>query len=106
MTDCINKIININSSSSPVRTLVIPCLVALLPRLHSSNSRMSESVTVEVVLKNINTGTGEGPHWDAETQTLYFVDITEHNIKKWNYNTGEVSQIHLGKTLPPKGTTI
>jgi len=48
---------------------------------------------VHNILPNICHGTGEGPHWDEKTQTLYFVDIPDlafypHGaIFKWKPST-------------------
>ncbi|XP_014364243.2 regucalcin [Papilio machaon] len=39
---------------------------------------------------------GESPVWDAETQTLYFVDVHAQNIHKLNYITGKISTKHIG----------
>ncbi|XP_013165842.1 PREDICTED: regucalcin-like [Papilio xuthus] len=39
---------------------------------------------------------GESPVWDAESQTLYFVDVHAQNIHKLNYITGKISTKHIG----------
>lgn len=31
---------------------------------------------------------GEGPHWDEDTQALYFVGTNEQTIHKWKLETG------------------
>ncbi|XP_013147509.1 PREDICTED: regucalcin-like [Papilio polytes] len=40
---------------------------------------------------------GESPVWDADTQSLYFVDVHAQNIHKLNYITGKISTKHIGK---------
>lgn len=40
---------------------------------------------------------GEGPHWDIETQSLYFVDIFGKSIHKFNPSTGQHSKAIFGK---------
>lgn len=36
---------------------------------------------VEPIVKSVELG--EGPHWDADTQSLYFVDIFGNAIHKY-----------------------
>ncbi|KAJ8944496.1 hypothetical protein NQ318_011754 [Aromia moschata] len=53
-----------------------------------------------VVEKVVECGDlGEGPHWDAETQTLYFVDIVGHNIHKYVPSTREHTKAYIGKNV-------
>lgn len=40
---------------------------------------------------------GEGPHWDAETQTLYYVDVGGKTIHKYVPSTREHAQVVVGK---------
>lgn len=42
---------------------------------------------------------GEGPHWDAESQSLYYVDIFEHTIHKYNPSTKEHTKAYVGKGI-------
>lgn len=56
-------------------------------------------MSVEVLLKNVFTGTGEGPHWDEATQTLFFIDNLGKKVVSWNYRTKEVQMIQLEKVL-------
>lgn len=56
-------------------------------------------MSVEVLLENIFTDIGEGPHWDEATQTLYFVDNIAQRVFSWNYKTKEVQKIQLGKLI-------
>ena len=51
--------------------------------------------SVSVVLKNI-AYTGEGPHWNEESQSLYFVDILGKKVLKWDYNSGAVEEYQFG----------
>ena len=53
-------------------------------------------MSVEVLLKNVFVETGEGPHWDEDTQTLYFIDNVGKVLLSWNYSTKEVKKIQLG----------
>lgn len=39
----------------------------------------------------------EGPHWDVESQSLYFVDINEHSIHKYIPVTKKHTSAYLGK---------
>ncbi|GAB1605454.1 regucalcin-like [Argonauta hians] len=41
-------------------------------------------MAVSVVLKNVCSTTGEGPHWEENSQSLLFVDIQSGGISKWN----------------------
>lgn len=56
-------------------------------------------MSVEVLLKNVFDETGEGPHWDETTQTLYFIDNLAKRVFNWDYKTGNVQKIQLGKLL-------
>jgi len=44
------------------------------------------------MLEVVRCVVGECPWWDAETQTLYFIDVAEGRIFKYNERTGETSQ--------------
>lgn len=50
--------------------------------------RITEIETVEL---------GEGPHWDAETQSLYFVDIFGKSIHKYVPATKKHTKAIIGK---------
>ncbi|XP_063410483.1 regucalcin-like isoform X1 [Mytilus trossulus] len=54
-------------------------------------------MSVEVLLENVFTDIGEGPHWDEATHTLYFVDNIAQRVFSWNYKTKEVQKIQLDK---------
>lgn len=45
-------------------------------------------------------GLSEGPHWDHNTQKLYFVDIYNQYIRRLDPATGVVTSTHLGKSTP------
>lgn len=49
-----------------------------------------EQVTEPVLL-------GEGPHWDAELQCLYYVSIFDHSIHKYVPATGKETRAVLRK---------
>ncbi|KRT79344.1 hypothetical protein AMK59_6951, partial [Oryctes borbonicus] len=41
---------------------------------------------------------GEGPHWDVETQSLYYVDIFDHSIHKYTPSTNTHTKATIGET--------
>lgn len=55
------------------------------------------------------TSLGEGPHWDDETQSLYYVDIIKQTINKYVPSTKKHTKAHIGKNvsiiIPVKGKT-
>ncbi|XP_041377245.1 regucalcin-like [Gigantopelta aegis] len=53
------------------------------------------SYTVEPVIKNSCSSIGEGPHWDAASQSLFYVDIKRGDVHKWNSLTKEDSKMHF-----------
>ena len=53
-------------------------------------------MSVSVLLENVCQTVGEGPHWDEETQTLFFVDIMQGNMHSWKYKTGQHTVRNLG----------
>ncbi|CAB3254245.1 unnamed protein product [Arctia plantaginis] len=61
-----------------------------------------QKITEPVVL-------GEGPHWDAQQQALYFVSILEHTIHKYVPATGQHTRTKLdgrvGFIIPVEGTS-
>lgn len=36
-------------------------------------------------------------HWDEETQCVYYVDVTNSAVYKYDVNTGETNQARVGK---------
>lgn len=40
---------------------------------------------------------GEGPHWDEETQSLYFVDIKGETINRYVPATKKLTKANIGK---------
>nr|KAG5714120.1 hypothetical protein BaRGS_020448 [Batillaria attramentaria] len=57
------------------------------------------SPKVEVLLKNVCSQIGEGPHWDDASQSLYFVDIQKGDVYRWFSATGDLSKVHLDGTV-------
>lgn len=53
------------------------------------------SPKVEIVIKNACNSIGEGPHWDDASQCLYYVDIKDLDVHRWNSVTGEDTLVHL-----------
>ena len=41
---------------------------------------------------------GEGPHWDAETRVLFFVDISQEQVYKLDPATKKVTHAQLGES--------
>lgn len=50
---------------------------------------------IEKVLSGFELG--EGPHWDVETQTLYFVDSNKGTIHRYTPATKQYAQASLSK---------
>ncbi|GFG33415.1 hypothetical protein Cfor_10009 [Coptotermes formosanus] len=52
---------------------------------------------------------GEGPHWDAETGVLFFVDISQELVNRYDPATNKVTHAHFGESVhkrilnPPGG---
>ncbi|KAJ8918477.1 hypothetical protein NQ315_008174 [Exocentrus adspersus] len=42
---------------------------------------------------------GESPHWDAETQAIYFVDINGHYINRFVPSTGQYTSAYVGANV-------
>lgn len=42
---------------------------------------------------------GEGPHWDAATQSLYYVDVVKKTIHKYVPSTKKHTQVVVGNIL-------
>lgn len=53
-------------------------------------------MSLSVIVKNV-ANTGEGPHWDERTKSLYYIDISAGNVHQWNSLTGKDSSVHLGQ---------
>lgn len=54
---------------------------------------------IEVVVKDACRTIGEGPHWDEASQSLYYVDINDKSVSRWNSVTGENEKITLGTRI-------
>lgn len=52
---------------------------------------------VEIVCEKVTLG--EGPHWDAAQQCLYFVDILGQAILKYVPATNKTTKATIGKHL-------
>lgn len=50
---------------------------------------------VEVVTERVTLG--EGPHWDVESQSLYYVDILGQAIHKYTPSTNTHTKANIGK---------
>lgn len=50
---------------------------------------------VESVVESVELG--EGPHWDADTQSLYFVDIFGNAIHKYTPADNKHTKAVIGK---------
>jgi sugar lactone lactonase YvrE len=42
---------------------------------------------------------GEGPHWDAETGVLFFVDISQELVNRYDPATNKVTHAHFGESV-------
>ena len=62
--------------------------------------------TVEVVSTHV-CQLGEGPHWESESQTLYYVDFLNGDVCQWDPKTQESKVVHIGDivsfVVPVKG---
>lgn len=45
---------------------------------------------------------GEAPHWDVNTQNLYFVDILGQNLLKYHPASKKLTKVSVGKFLQNK----
>ncbi|KAJ8944523.1 hypothetical protein NQ318_011781 [Aromia moschata] len=52
------------------------------------------SPTVEKVVENC--GFTEGPHWDEETQSLYFVDMQVRSLNRYVPATKKHTKVNMG----------
>lgn len=54
------------------------------------------------IIEPINTESaelGEGPHWDVDTQSLYYVDILGKSIHKYTPATKKYTKAVIGKFI-------
>lgn len=42
-------------------------------------------------------GLGEGPYWDDETQTLYFIDLFNHSMHSYKPSSNDFHSVNVGK---------
>lgn len=78
--------------------LVWSVVVVILKR-HTNSEVVSVVVAMAPKIETLLDGIvlGEGPHWDIESQSLYFVDITGHSIHKYVPATKKHTSAVLGK---------
>lgn len=57
----------------------------------------AEDIKLEVIPEIGSHKLLEGPHWDAATQSLYFVDILEFYIFRLDYAETKVYKAVIGK---------
>lgn len=70
------------------------------------------SYKIEVVESSPVSTLGEGPHWDIERQSLYYIDIygTNQSISRFDYNEGKTynakipGQPVISFIIPVEGT--
>lgn len=62
--------------------------------------------TIERLEHIPNTVVGEGPHWDEDTQCLFFVDIFGNNIHKYVPITKKHTQASVNTVTPGEETSI
>ena len=54
-------------------------------------------MSVSVFIKDACSTVGEGPHWEAASQSLLFVDIEQGEVHRYNTVTNRDSKIKLGQ---------
>lgn len=50
---------------------------------------------IEPVVESVELG--EGPHWDVDTQSLYFVDIFGNSIHKYTPVNNSYTKVVIGE---------
>src|SRR5436309_13006404 len=55
------------------------------------------------VAVDIRADVGEGPHWDARSMSLWFVDLTAGIVHRWHYASGDLASFGVGQ---PVGAVI
>lgn len=58
----------------------------------------SEHMHYKVERVTESYGLSEGPHWDHQTQKLYFVDIYNQYVRRLDPATGDVTNSYIGKS--------
>ncbi|RVE39959.1 hypothetical protein evm_015391, partial [Chilo suppressalis] len=48
----------------------------------------------------------ESPVWDAHTQSLTFVDVSQQNVHRLEYTTGKIDTKHIGTKGPQTGDDV
>lgn len=54
-------------------------------------------ISIERVAENVHFG--EGPHWDAESQSLYFIDLLEKSVHRYIPSSGKYTYAYVGKVI-------
>ena len=74
---------------------------------------MSQEIKVEEITSEAQRiELGEGPHWDASSQSLYYVDILAGAIQRYDFKSGDIFRATvrddnspIGFIIPIEGTT-
>ncbi|XP_002733437.1 regucalcin-like [Saccoglossus kowalevskii] len=61
-------------------------------------------MSISVIAKNVGTLT-EGPHWDQNTQTLLFVNITTASVFQWGLDAEDLKEV-IVKGAPTVGAVV
>jgi sugar lactone lactonase YvrE len=62
--------------------------------MHSLSSRKMSAPKVEQISASMTLG--EGPHWDQNSQALYYVNIEDANIHKYVPATNKHTTLKIG----------
>ena len=54
-------------------------------------------MSVEIIEVVGSSVLGEGPHWDAKTKTLYYVDIFDNSVHKFHPESNKHCSAKVGK---------
>ena len=61
-------------------------------------TRPSGATPVDVAV-DVRADVGEGPHWDAASQSLWFVDLTSGTVLRYGQVSGSVTTFSLGQEV-------
>lgn len=68
---------------------------------------MSQGIRVEEITnEGQRCELGEGPHWDAQTKSLYYVDIVASSIFRYNTKNGEIYKAKIKDNDEPLGFIV
>ena len=62
----------------------------------------AEGVRADVAV-DVRADVGEGPHWDAQSMSLWFVDLTAGIVYRWDYTSRNLASFAVGH---PVGAVI